>query len=151
MKKILVCLLALVCILGSIPTTISAAGQWHDLGDGWKIRLDSPSAGDGNKWHVHVQNKNGSQKGSENVDGSNHDGGNLNNLPKKVRDKARSSKDYKKGKEMQKKTNAAKAQLQRQGIDWRKAANWAVVVVVLIAFGILVYFSCGAALALAFA
>ncbi len=151
MKKVLICLLALICLLGLIPATISAGGQWHDLGDGWKIRLDQPAPGDGNKWHVHVQNKNGSQKATENVDGSKHDGDNLDKLPKKVRDKARSSKDYKKGKEMQKKTNAAKTEMKRRKINWNNVASWALVVVVLVLFGLLIYFAGPAAVAFAFA
>ena len=45
----------------------------------------------------------------------------LDNLPKKVKDKARGSKTYKKGKENQKKTNAAKVEIKRRGLHWNNA------------------------------
>ena len=147
MKKAFIWMLLLVCLLGLFPTSIDAASQWHDLGSGWKIRLDSPHNATNNKWHVHVENNNGSVKATENVDGTNHDGGNLDKLKKKVREKARNSKDYKKGKENQKKTDAAKMQIKKKGLNAKNALQWAAIIAILILFGLAVYFTGGAALA----
>ena len=67
MKKVLTYLLLFLCLVVTIPTTISAGGKWIDLGSGWKIRLDPPLNSTNNKWHVHVENSNGSIKATENV------------------------------------------------------------------------------------
>lgn len=147
MKKFLIYLLLFLCLAGTFPTTISAGGRWVDLGSGWKIRLDPPVNTVSNKWHVHVENSNGSIKASENVDGTKHDGGTLDKLPKKIREKARKSKTYKKGKENQKKTNAAKSQIKKNGLNARNSLHWAAIIAILVLFGIAVYFSGGAALA----
>lgn len=147
MKKFLIYLLLLLCLVGTFPTTITAGGKWVDLGSGWKIRLDSPHNSVNNKWHVHVENSNGSVKATENVDGTKHDGQNLDKLPKKVREKARKSKTYKKGKENQKKTTAAKSQIKKSGLNAKNSLHWAAIIAILVIFGIAVYFSGGAALA----
>ena len=147
MKKFLVYLMLLLCLCVTLPTTISAGGRWVDLGSGWKIRLDSPHNSVNNKWHVHVENNNGSVKATENVDGTKHDGQNLDKLPKKVREKARSSKTYKKGKENQNKTNAAKSQIKKNNLNVKNSLHWVAIIAILVVFGLAVYFTGGAALA----
>ncbi len=97
-----------------------------------------------------MENKNGSIKSAENVDGTKHDNKTLNNLPKKVRDKARGSKTYKKGKENQKKTNAAKVEIKRRGLNWKNVFQAAAIIAILVLFGLACYFTGGAA-ALVFA
>ena len=85
-------------------------------------------------------------KSGENVDGTKHDNKTLDNLPKKVKDKARGSKTYKKGKENQKKTDAAKIEIKRRGLHWNNALQAVAIVAILVLFGIACYFTGGAAL-----
>ena len=139
-------LILIIITIGSIPVGVNAASKWTDLGSGWKIRLDPPhDNGKNGKWHVHVENKNGSIKSAENVDGTKHDNKTLDNLPKKVKDKARGSKTYKKGKENQKKTNAAKVEIKRRGLHWNNAFQAVAIIAILVLFGIACYFTGGAA------
>ncbi len=147
MKKVFVYLLLFLCLIGTFPLTINAGGRWVDLGSGWKIRLDPPLNSANNKWHVHVENSNGSIKATENVDGTKHDGQTLDKLPKKIREKARKSKTYKKGKENQKKTNAAKSQIRKNDLNVKNSLHWVAIIAILVAFGLAVYFTGGAALA----
>ncbi len=150
-KKILLCLLVLLCLFGAMPISVNASGKWTDLGSGWRIRLDEPHDGGAHgKWHVHVENKNGSIKAAENVDGTKHDGKTLDSVPKKVRDKARKSKTYAKGKENQSKTNAAKSVIKQRGLHWGNVWQVAAIIAILVLFGIACYFTGGAA-ALVFA
>jgi hypothetical protein len=65
-------------------------GQWHDLGKGWKVRVDRPHASSDMKPHVHVNN--GSKEVvAENVDGTDSHGTNMNKgkVPKDVQKKLR--------------------------------------------------------------
>ena len=146
MKKFLILLLVSICLVGAIPFRTEAASQWNDLGSGWKIRLDPPHDGGAHgKWHVHVQNGNGSIKAAENVDGTKHDGSTLDKLAKKVKEKARGSSSYKKGKDNQKKTNAAKVEIKRRGLNWNNVLHVVAIIAILVVFGIAAYFTGGAA------
>lgn len=149
-KKVFIWLLIVSCLVVAVPIKATAASSWTDLGSGWKIRLDPPhDGGSHGKWHVHVQNKNGSIKSAENVDGTKHDNKTLNNLPKKIREKARGSKVYKKGKENQKKTNAAKVQIKKRGLNWKNPLHVIAIIAILALFGLAIYFTGGAAAGLA--
>ena len=150
MKKGLSLLLVLLCLAVVIlPNKTQAASQWNDLGSGWRIRLDPPhDGGKHGKWHVHVENNDGSIKAAENVDGSKHDNKSLDNLPKKVKEKAKNSKDYKKGKENQTKTDAAKLDIKRKGLNWKNVFHVIAILAILALFGLAVYFTGGGALAI---
>ena len=149
-KKIFILLIVLLLLVEILPIRANAGGKWTNLDSNWKIRLDPPAPGDGNKWHVHVENNDGSIKGTENVDGTKHDGDQLKKIPKKIKEKARNSKTYKKGKENQAKTNAAKAEVTRRGLHWGNVLQVAAIIAILVLFGIACYFTGGAA-ALVFA
>ena len=64
-------------------------GQWHDLGSGWKARVDKPTHGGDSKPHIHVEK--GSIKGAENVDGTRSHGKTLSTsgVPHNIQKKAR--------------------------------------------------------------
>ena len=81
----------------SSPNVVCAhSGRKHDLGQGWKWRLDKPHPGAG-KPHVHV--KGGGKEYAEGVDGSPSHGGNLDGVPRWVRDKVRNDPDVQKERE----------------------------------------------------
>lgn len=82
----------------SSPNVVHAhGGVMRDLGQGWKWRLDKPSCGAGIP-HVHVKDKKGNRH-SEGVDGSPSHGGNLDDVPKWVRDKVRNDPEVQKERE----------------------------------------------------
>ena len=91
-------------------------GETHKINKTWSV--DKPSAGDA-KPHVHVY-KNGKQVGAECVDGTSSHGKTLKKVPKKVKDKVRSSKDYKKGKSDLKKMKKAKAEINKKHLNLKK-------------------------------
>lgn len=115
----------------NVRPTERGYGQWHNLGQGWRARVDRAHAGAG-KPHVHVEK--GSVKGVESVDGTKSHGKTLDNagVPKKVRDKARALSDYKKGKEELKKMQRAKSQMRSKGLNLRKNSD------IIIAIGIFI-------------
>lgn len=96
-------------------------GETHKINKTWSYRVDKPSAGDA-KPHVHVY-KNGKQVGAECVDGTSSHGKTLKKVPKKVKDKVRSSKDYKKGKSDLKKMKKAKAEINKKHLNLKKAKD----------------------------
>ncbi len=100
---------------------IRGYGETHKIDKIWSYRVDRPSARDA-KPHVHVS-KNGKEVGAENVDGTSSHGKNLNKVPKKVREKVRNSKDYKKGKSDLKKMQKAKYEIKRRGLNLRNAKD----------------------------
>ena len=91
-------------------------GQWHDLGKGWKARVDRPHTGAG-KPHVHVEK--GKVKGVESVDGSKSHGKTLDSagVPKDIQKKARNLKDYKKGQNDLKKMKEAKSKIKAKKLN----------------------------------
>ena len=94
-------------------------GETHKINKTWSYRVDKPSAGDA-KPHVHVY-KNGKQVGAECVDGTSSHGKTLKKVPKKVKDKVRNSKDYKKGKSDLKKMKKAKAEINKKHINLKNS------------------------------
>lgn len=96
-------------------------GEMHYLGKGWTYRVDKPSSSNV-KPHVHVDNNKEGIHGTENVDGTPSHGKTLeeSGVPKKVRDKVRGSKDYKKGQKDLKNMKKAKAEIKRKKLNLNK-------------------------------
>lgn len=115
-------------------------GQWHDLGGGWKARVDRPAAGDA-KPHVHVEGH--GKSGAENVDGTNSHGSNLDKagIPKGVQKKAKALKDYKKGQDDLKKEKAAKSEINRRHLNLKNPAQLAIAIAIFISIVGLVIFA----------
>jgi hypothetical protein len=108
-------------------------GQTHDLGQGWKARVDKPKAGaKEQKPHVHVYK--GKVEGIENVDGTKSHGKTLNEVgvPKSIQKKAKALKDYKKGQEDLKEMEKAKDKIEAKKLNLKKTAD------IIIAIGIFV-------------
>ncbi|HFI0633429.1 TPA: hypothetical protein ACGO4G_002036 [Streptococcus suis] len=89
-------------------------GQTHNLGKGWRYRVDKPSPG--GKPHAHVYDSNGNEW-VENCDGTPSHGKTLDGVPKKIRDKVRNSPDYQKGKKDIQKYRQAKAEINHRGLN----------------------------------
>ncbi|MDR1773754.1 MAG: hypothetical protein LBR30_02640 [Clostridioides sp.] len=105
-----------------VPRETRGFGQEHNLGGGWRARVDRPRHGAGQaKPHVHVYK--GNVNGVENCDGTESHGHGKSleevGVPRKVRDKARSLPDYKKGKEEIKKMQKAKKQIRAKKLNLR--------------------------------
>lgn len=96
-------------------------GETHSLGNGWTYRVDKPSSSNA-KPHVHVDNNKRGIHGTENVDGTPSHGKTLerSGVPKKVREKVRGSKDYKKGQNDLKNMKRAKAEIKRWKLNLNK-------------------------------
>jgi hypothetical protein len=87
----------------SCGLVIKGFGETRHLSKGWSFRVDRPDSRYVEmKPHVHVLN-NGSEIGSENVDGTSSHGRSLAGVPKEIKDKVRNSSDYKKGQQELKK------------------------------------------------
>lgn len=86
-------------------------GQWHDLGKGYKVRVDRPHGSNDTKPHVHV--KKGNKDVTENVDGSNSHGTNMTRggVPKDIQKKVKGLNDYKKAQKDLKSMNAARSKI----------------------------------------
>ncbi|EUJ41180.1 hypothetical protein PWEIH_00890 [Listeria weihenstephanensis FSL R9-0317] len=100
MKKFnkIICVLAAVILLFSFGNVAEAASSATvDLGDGYKARIDRPHDTKTGKWHGHVY-KGNKQIGSENVDGTKHDGKTFKDVPKKKLSKLKDSKKWKEAK-----------------------------------------------------
>lgn len=109
--------------------------QWHDLGAGWRARVDKPTSGKNqSKPHIHVEKENGSIRGVESVDGTKSHGKTLNEagVPKSVQKKAKALKDYKKGQEDLKNMEKAKDKIEAKKLNLKKTAD------IIIAIGIFV-------------
>lgn len=106
-------------------------GTKHDLGKGWKARVDKPSAGDA-KPHIHVYN--GKVDGVENVDGTKSHGKTLGSsgIPKGIQNKAKGLADYKKAQKDLTNIKKAKQQMKSKGLNLRKNSD------IIIAIGIFV-------------
>lgn len=98
-------------------------GQWHNLGKGWRARVDKPSHGGASKPHVHVEN--GNKKGVENVDGTASHGKTLGGagVPRDIQRKARNLADYKKGQKDLANMKKAKSQIKAKNLDLRKYSD----------------------------
>lgn len=119
--------------LKSTSVTTRGYGQWHDMGKGWRARVDRPTSGAGQaKPHVHVEK--GSVKGVESVDGTPSHGKTLGQagVPNDIQKKVRQLNDYKKGKKDLDNMKKAKSQIRAKGLNLKKASD------IIIAIGIFV-------------
>lgn len=133
MKKILSIILMLVFVF-NLSCMCFAAGEWQDLGKGYKFRVDEPHTGpDTGKYHVHV-NEGNVEIGSEGVDGSESHGDHMNNVPNSIKKKIKNHPEYQKGKKKQKNLDKAKKEIQDKNlkIDWLHIGD------VLLAIGIVI-------------
>lgn len=89
-------------------------GQTFNAGGGWSYRVDPPSPK--GKPHAHVY-KGDKEVGTENCDGMSSHGRNLSNVPKKVRDKVRNSKDYQKEKKEIENYRKAKSEIRNRRLN----------------------------------
>ncbi|PKE05765.1 hypothetical protein CW676_11785 [Macrococcoides caseolyticum] len=105
--------------------TFYGYGETHDAGQGWKYRVDRPSSKDA-KPHVHVEK--GKVKAVENVDGTPSHGKTLagSGVPKKIIDKVKSSKDYKKGQADLAKLKQAKAEIKKKHLNLNNVKDLAI-------------------------
>lgn len=119
-------------------------GQWHNLGKGWKARVDKPTHGGASKPHVHVEK--GDKKGVENVDGTKSHGKNLNSagVPKDIQNKARGLADYKKGKKDLANMKKAKQQITSKKLNLRKYADIVIAIGIFVSVVGLMIFASGA-------
>lgn len=117
-------------------------GQWHDLGKGWKARVDKPHTGAG-KPHVHVEK--GKVKGVESVDGSKSHGKTLGSagVPKDIQKKARNLKDYKKGQSDLKKMKEAKSKIKAKKLNLKKTTDIIIAIAIFVSVVGLMIFSLG--------
>lgn len=106
-------------------------GQFYNAGQGWTFRVDAPRGN--SKPHAHVYHK-GREVGTENCDGTRSHGRDFSRVPKKIRDKVRNSKDYKKGKKDIENYKKAKKEIQNRRLNLRINKD------LLIAAGIIVTF-----------
>jgi hypothetical protein len=124
--------LIMFALASYFPRVSLAGGLWHDLGGGWKFRVDRPHTGpDTSKYHVHVNNGN-DEVGSECVDGSASHGDNMNNVPKSIKEKIKSHPEYAKGQKKQADLEKAKAEIKDKRLDMDNTAD------VVIAIGIVI-------------
>lgn len=107
-------------------------GQWHDLGKGYKVRVDRPHGSNDTKPHVHV--KKGNKDVTENVDGSNSHGTNMTRggVPKDIQKKVKGLNDYKKAQKDLKSMNAARSKIKARKLNMKKTAD------IIIAIGIFI-------------
>lgn len=119
-------------------------GQWHDLGKGWKARVDKPTHGGASKPHVHVEK--GDKKGVENVDGTKSHGKNLNSagVPNDIQKKARGLADYKKGQKDLANMRKAKQQITAKKLNLRKNADIVIAIGIFVSVVGLMIFASGA-------
>lgn len=96
-------------------------GETHKIDKTWSYRVDKPSSSNA-KPHVHVY-KRGTQVGTENVDGTSSHGRTLNKVPKKVKEKVRSSRDYKKAKNDLAKMKRAKSEINKKHLNLNNAKD----------------------------
>ncbi|MGG4470098.1 hypothetical protein ABER68_18820 [Paenibacillus alvei] len=107
-------------------------GQTHNLGGGWRARVDKPHTGEGLP-HVHVENNKG-VKGAESVLGTKSHKKTMSSsgIPNSVQKKVKGLKDYKKGQEDAKKIQKAKSQIKSKKLNLKKTTD------IIIAIGIFV-------------
>lgn len=125
------------------PKMARGYGQVHELGQGWKARVDRPGAGEG-KPHIHVYK--GKVEGIENVDGTASHGKNLDSagVPKSIQKKAKDLKDYKKGQEDLKKIKDASKKIDAKNLNLHKTADIIIAIAIFVAVVGLVIFATGA-------
>lgn len=93
------------------------AGEWEDLGKGFRVRLDGPTSHGEAKWHVHVYDGK-KEIASESCDGTESHGQTLDDcLSKKLAKQVREGKLYKEGAKKQKKLKEAKQQIVRKNLN----------------------------------
>lgn len=129
-------------MLNMFSTVCLAAGQWQDLGNGYKFRVDGPHTGpDTGKYHVHV-NKGNTEIGSEGVDGSASHGDHMNNVPNSVKEKVKNHPEYKKGQKKQEDLDKAKAEIEERDlqIDWWHIADVIIAIAIVIACTATIFF-----------
>lgn len=114
-------------------------GEVHKINKIWSYRVDKPTAGDA-KPHVHVY-KNGKPVGVENVDGTSSHGKTLENVPKNVKEKIRSSKDYKKGKSDLKKMKKAKSEIKKKHLNLKNSKDLIIAAGIFVAIVGVAFFS----------
>lgn len=117
-------------------------GEWHDLGKGWKARVDKPHTGAG-KPHVYVEK--GKVKGVESVDGSKYHGKTFRSagVPKDVQKKTRNLKDYKKGQSDLKKMQTAKSKIKAKKLNLKKTTDIIIAIAIFVSVVGLMIFSLG--------
>ncbi|WP_017470602.1 hypothetical protein [Amphibacillus jilinensis] len=120
-KKYFILLLTTILLFSFFLPVIVEAGSsvYVDLGNGWKARIDAPHEKKTGKYHGHVFNPKGVQKGVENVDGTKHDGKTFKDVPKKRVENLKKSKEWKKAVEKNK-----VMQQQRTKLTWKKFLSW---------------------------
>lgn len=141
-KKILTMVLVVCCIftlsLSARSQTVSAAtsGQWQDLGQNWRFRVDPPHTENSNaNWHVHVENTRTGAKGSEAVNGEASHGDHMNNVDKKVKEKVKNHPEYQKGKKKQQDLDKAKSEIKKKNlkIDWKHIGDVVIAICIVVA------------------
>ena len=117
-------------------------GQWHNLGSGWRARVDRPTSSD-TKPHVHVEN--GKIKAVENVDGTNSHGSNMTKkgVPKSVQKKVKSLNDYKKAQKDLSNMKKAKSQIRAKKLNLKKAGDIVIAIGIFVAVVGLMIFASG--------
>lgn len=105
------------------PIIQKGAGDWEDLGKGYRVRLDGPNSHKDAKWHVHVYNGN-KEIAAESCDGTESHGQTLDDcLSKKLAKQVREGKLYKEGAKKQKKLEEAKQQIVKKKLDLYNARD----------------------------
>lgn len=117
-------------------------GQWHSLGKGRRARVDRPGSKD-SKPHVHVEK--GGTKATENVDGTNSHGTNMDKkkVPKDIQKKVKNLKDYKKAQKDCANMKNAKKKMKARNLNLKKAKDIIIAIGIFIAVVGLVIFATG--------
>ncbi|EBF5152520.1 hypothetical protein FH008_15480 [Listeria monocytogenes] len=92
-KKLLFAFVLVLVFSMVTPSVANASGSYLRLGDNWSARFDPPHQAKG-KYHIHIYDRK-IQKGAVNMDGTNHGGRNLAEIPKKVQKRLKRSTKYK--------------------------------------------------------
>lgn len=114
-KKLFVMLMAFMCFFSLCMPTY-AASNWTDLGAGYRARWDPPHTGsDTGRYHVHVYEGN-QEIGAGRCGGGKSHGDELNKVPRKVKDKVKGDKNWKKGGEKNKDLDKAAKKINSEGL-----------------------------------